>query len=392
MSSHSPEEKAPQQGSLQSMLARLRGMMQALKSSEPAPPAQQELLPTWDEPPRADKQHSPAAEVPQTLDQPLLTRSAEPPATALPETLDQFTASAAEPATAGQNDGNKTAAALTSETERAAEAPAEPPAPQLCPHCQAPRKAEQVYCDDCGWIFPVQQTPSVVASLPPGSRIRARYSLGQKIGERDGIARFRGLDHGAGDDVPVSVTILRARCPAPVEAVPAAEATSTENGTAPSGDTGTEPVPTDTGNGEKQDAPHDTETAAVRVEAVPVAATWPGLAWEQALLERAAHSSLPRVLERFSEGEYEYLIESAPLGQVLWDAWDEPQYRAQQRFGWLKQIAGALHRLHESGAILEGLRPDIVTITAGDQATITDLSDLLPLPLPPDTPIKATYY
>jgi protein phosphatase len=98
------------------------------------------------------------------------------------------------------------------------------------------------------------------------------------------------------------------------------------------------------------------------------------------------------VLERFSEGEYEYLIESAPLGQVLWDAWDEPQYRAQQRFGWLKQIAGALHRLHESGAILEGLRPDIVTITAGDQATITDLSDLLPLPLPPDTPIKATYY
>src|SRR6266481_2442630 len=89
MSSHSPEEKTPQPGSLQAMLARLRGMVQALKSSEPSQAPQPEFL------------------------------------------------------------------------------PAPPPTPQRCPYCQALRKTEHVYCDECGWIFPtVEATPATAPTVP----------------------------------------------------------------------------------------------------------------------------------------------------------------------------------------------------------------------------------
>ena len=51
-----------------------------------------------------------------------------------------------------------------------------------------------------------------------------------------------------------------------------------------------------------------------------------------------------------------------------------------------------MHTLHGGGAILEGLRPDLVTIQADGQARLTDLADLLPLPLPPNPPIRGTLY
>jgi protein phosphatase len=41
---------------------------------------------------------------------------------------------------------------------------------------------------------------------------------------------------------------------------------------------------------------------------------------------------------------------------------------------------------------LEGLRPDIIVLTPAGQPRFTDLTDLLPLPLPPHAPIRASYY
>ncbi len=119
---------------------------------------------------------------------------------------------------------------------------------------------------------------------------------------------------------------------------------------------------------------------------------WPSLAWERLLLEKANHPALPRVVDNFTEDRWEFLVEEEPTGQVFWDAWDERAATAEQRFGWLKQIAQALHQLHQAGAILEGLRPDIVVVTPGGQARLTDLTDLLPLPLPPNCPIRGTLY
>jgi len=42
--------------------------------------------------------------------------------------------------------------------------------------------------------------------------------------------------------------------------------------------------------------------------------------------------------------------------------------------------------------MLEAIRPDLIVVTPGGQARITDLSDLLPLPLPPDAPLRGTLY
>src|SRR5439155_3625039 len=119
---------------------------------------------------------------------------------------------------------------------------------------------------------------------------------------------------------------------------------------------------------------------------------WPSIAWERALVEKLQHPALPRVSDAFVEDGFEYLVEELPEGQSLWDAWDDPNASADQRFAWLKQIAGVLYHLCQSNALLEALRPDIIVLTAQGQPRFTDLSDLLPLPLPPNPPIRATSY
>src|SRR5262249_55598294 len=58
----------------------------------------------------------------------------------------------------------------------------------------------------------------------------------------------------------------------------------------------------------------------------------------------------------------------------------------------LVQVAHALRFLHLANAILEGLRPDIVVVTEDGKVRFTDLSDLLPLPLPPGTPVRGSLY
>src|SRR5262249_52759088 len=44
------------------------------------------------------------------------------------------------------------------------------------------------------------------------------------------------------------------------------------------------------------------------------------------------------------------------------------------------------------GAILEGLRPDIIVVNQVGQAVLADLSDLLPLPVPAGAPLRAGLY
>jgi serine/threonine protein phosphatase PrpC len=100
----------------------------------------------------------------------------------------------------------------------------------------------------------------------------------------------------------------------------------------------------------------------------------------------------PVILDTFVEGEFEYLVIETPQGRSLWDAWDDPEADSEKRFGWLKQIAEALHELHGRSALLEALRPDIVVVTSEGQARLTDVSDLLPLPVPPNPPLRASLY
>ena len=181
----------------------------------------------------------------------------------------------------------------------------------------------------------------------------------------EGVARFKAVDQQAGN---APVIIVRQA------AAQAAEAVG-------DGATDVELAPA-----------FDAPGAEVEVSEVTGPA-WPSLAWEAALLEKAQHSALPRVLEQFTEGEYDYLVEEVPVGQTIGLVWDDPDHKTADKWLWLKQVAEALVELHKQNTILEGIRPDLVTIQDnGKGAMINDLTDLLPLPLPPNAPIRGTLY
>jgi len=346
MASDAPQSPPPRPGALQSMLARLRGMAEAMLPTAQEP--EEEVLPSWDAPgaPKAGEAAPAAARVPDTAEFPAATPAATPVAEAVPA--------------------------------------AAPVVPQLCPHCSSPRNGTLGYCDNCGWIFPpdaaAAQPADGAAPATPNTRLRDRYELGDLVSDRAGVARFRALDYDAGTPQPVPVAVVRAPAPRIAEAVPTAEETA--------------PAPADTNAGDTEILPSfEALPAGMPVtEVIHGGSAWPSIAWERDLLLKARQPALPRVLDQFVDGDWEYLIEEVPQGRALWDAWDDPESTADQRYGWLKQVAEALHGLHQAGAILEALRPDIVAVTPEGQARLTDLADLLPLPLPPDPPIRGTLY
>jgi protein phosphatase len=265
--------------------------------------------------------------------------------------------------------------------------PAEPPppaapAPQLCPHCQAPRQGTQEYCDDCGWIFPsapAEAAPPAAAPAPTVTRINERYELCELIIQHGDFCRFRGRGFLSDTPEPLPLVILRAPAAQPAEAVATNDdlpPTEVEDAI------GEVPTP----------RPEEAATAPLPSDALPPESVWPSIAWEHAVLERAQHPSLPRVLDRFVAGEFEYLVEEVPAGWVLWDAWDDPDATMADRFTWLRQVTEAVQDLHQAGTLLEALRPDGIVVTPTGQARLTDLSELLPLPLPPGAPIRATPY
>jgi protein phosphatase len=131
---------------------------------------------------------------------------------------------------------------------------------------------------------------------------------------------------------------------------------------------------------------------AVDLPVAAVEAPWPSIAWEKALVEKANHPVLPRILDQVTEDSQEYLILEVPDGRNLWDAWDDPDADARARYGCLRQLAEGLQALHRAGAVCESLRPDLVTVTASGQPRLADLGELLPLPIPPGTPIRASLY
>ena len=253
--------------------------------------------------------------------------------------------------------------------------------PQLCTACGTVRKTGQTYCDDCGFLFPANSAPATLAATSessaskapsrvspmPNVRIKNRYEIGELLSENEALCRYRGLDHGGGKPVPVIILSAARNL---------------------SGEPGALGLPT---------ATLEEEIMPGFDEALPMAkpageGEWPGLTWEKNLLQAAVHPSVPAIIDYFQENNFEFLIEELPQGKSLWDAWDEPEADAGVRYNWLMQIAEGMHVLQKAGGLIEGMRPDFITVTANGQAMIADLSELLPLPLPPNPPIKATLY
>jgi protein phosphatase len=245
-------------------------------------------------------------------------------------------------------------------------APTAPP----CPQCQAPRPADAGFCGDCGYIFAGGEVAGPTALTLPSGPVAGRYRASELIGERAGVARFRGEDvGGAGDPLPV-IVVRQAIPPEP----PAPE----------------KPAP-DLDSQLDFELPTEADQATDDLRSPAPSVRWPGVGWEQSVLLRAAHLSLPRLIDSFVEDGFSYLIEEVPAGTPLWEAWDRDGITNRERFTWLVQLAEALERLHFAGAILEGLRPEMVVISPNGFAILADLSDILPLPFTAEVPLKGGF-
>jgi protein phosphatase len=101
---------------------------------------------------------------------------------------------------------------------------------------------------------------------------------------------------------------------------------------------------------------------------------------------------VPSVLDRFTEDGVEYAVIEQPVGQLLWDANDDPAYPAWVRFGWMAELAEGLKALHDAGGIVEGLRPDILVLNEAGHLVFNDLTGLLSLPLPANPMVAGNLY
>jgi protein phosphatase len=258
-----------------------------------------------------------------------------------------------------------------------------------CRVCGTPRQGSELSCRDCGYYFsPADFLPSAVAAepdrhpVPAASRLRDRYELRECISERFGVRRYQGLDHGESFGRPVSVVVIEQDAPInppTADAPPAA----------------LEIVPETRCDAEDEFLPGFDEVlpaASPITEVLPPRPAWPSITWERGLLSALEESALPRILDSFAENGKEYLVEEVPTGRSLWDAWDDPETTSEMRFGWLVEVAETLHHLHQCGGLLEGLRPDLILIGEDGHARITDLGDLLPLPLLIDAPVRGSLY
>src|SRR5262249_32025676 len=114
-------------------------------------------------------------------------------------------------------------------SEAAAPADEAPPttdrsaAPSPCPQCQSPRAAEAAYCGDCGYIFAAESSAADVSAVPD-RLVAGRFKLERRVGERAGVARFRGDDVDTLDK-PIPVIVIRQVAPPafPMEASAAKE-------------------------------------------------------------------------------------------------------------------------------------------------------------------------
>ena len=139
MASNSPDPGAPRPSGFQSVLAKLKGMVQSLKPGDE--PATEDLMPTFDEEvPAADG--APPAAIP----------TAEPAAGPGPHAVPVETPPQAVPVAAPEP--------VAEPVLTAAEAPA--PAPILCRVCQSPRIGQETSCADCGYYFSPQDLAATI--------------------------------------------------------------------------------------------------------------------------------------------------------------------------------------------------------------------------------------
>src|SRR5262249_5894572 len=152
----------------------LRGMVQALRSSEPEAAPESDLLPTWDfsgTPARNSPASASAESAAPVGELPSAERADFSPEAAAPLDLPET-----EPKATREDEKASSLASPVAQTADAV-TPKETESPTLrCPSCRAPRHAAASHCDDCGWVFQASEPNS--DSRPQAiTRIRERYEI-----------------------------------------------------------------------------------------------------------------------------------------------------------------------------------------------------------------------
>jgi serine/threonine protein phosphatase PrpC len=260
--------------------------------------------------------------------------------------------------------GTETAAELTAAetTER--------PALQLCPACSAPRRSQEAYCGECGWLFPRAGAAAETTPPAPLAPLLADFELLAELPVRPGLQRWLARHRRQPSAEPVMLLLGPA---GQVRFAP-------------------EPAPDDPSFDFHDMTVSQKDVVTVVLKDPGGMVCWPSLAWLKSIYARAPHPVIPRILEERGDGESELLVLEIPAGRTLWDAWDDPLVTMAQRCQWLIELAEFLHLLHQAGAVFEGFRPDLLIVDAQGQVRIVDATDLLPLPLPSGIPVQATSY
>lgn len=421
----SSEERDPKQPGGHSMLGRLRGMFQSLTGDDE--PKTEEETPTDEAEESSIPQATPVEESPTKDDSspPVATPVSSNPVESdvpmaqplnLPDTLDD-----------GDLDEEEDLIPQASPIEQTPieESPVEEPSEVAetsdipCTVCGSLCAVGASSCPDCGYVFPAgglqappeptesssapqaQPTPVNLSEAPPPVqgdpapsssikvRLKNRFELGQLFSERLEVKRYRGRDLGITGNENALVIILEQviknqerDSSSEVEVTPGATTLDDD-------DAFDDFMPTfdDPESILNQDASPGSQT-----EELPLPPTWPNLAWERHILEAVEHPGLPMVIDSFVDNNHEYLILEVPTGTSLWDAWDDPDATNEYRFNLLAQLAENLQMLHRVGALLEGIQPGIVVVDDEGQVRISELTDLLPLPIPADAPLRGTNY
>jgi protein phosphatase len=209
-------------------------------------------------------------------------------------------------------------------------------------------------------VFTMPQLTTPTVTPAP---LRGRYRLCERLECRTGVERFRGTDLAG----PGQVVILRQPADPP-RVVPMALSV--------------DDVDDDVIVPQAMLAEHGPATVRIaRTQA------WPGIGWEESLLARCDHPALPRVADRFSEGGFDYLVFEVPDGPNLWDAWDSTS-ASEERYEWLAELAEAFTAMQEAGGTLPELKAGRLVVTPDRRIRFSDLSGLVPLPVPEETQIE----
>ncbi|HQR08821.1 MAG TPA: protein phosphatase 2C domain-containing protein [Gemmatales bacterium] len=237
---------------------------------------------------------------------------------------------------------------------------------RTCTQCSSHLDERDTFCKECGYVIPKQMAEhkTVTMKLEQSPNWHERYTPERPLPCRPSVQRWLATARQEPNHSLVEVYYSLAK--AQIE----------EKDPDISDD--------DTVNLQSPLVQFNQETAPVHLS--EEAKHWPGARWLHQIITRMG-DKLPAIREYTVEGAEEILVLDPPTGTLLWDAWDQAP-SLSDRFRWLSEVAELLQELHRHEVIVEALRPEMFIVKPDSHVAMTDLTELLPLPVPSSAQMK----